>query len=163
MTPTPNGLNRHPEVREEIVRLLEGGGAHATFEDAVKGFPAHIRGKKIEGVSHTPWQILEHLRLAQWDILEFSRNPSHESPAWPDGYWPKDAAPPNDAAWDSSVKQFLDDRASLARWIQDPDVDLLAPVPDEDGPTLLHEIVITAQHNSYHLGQLLLLRRALER
>ncbi|HET9234061.1 MAG TPA: DinB family protein, partial [Candidatus Eisenbacteria bacterium] len=148
---------------KEMLQLLEGGAAHRTFEDAVKEFPVHIRGKTVEGIAHTPWQILEHLRLAQWDILEFCRNADHKSPPWPEGYWPEDTAPPSDTAWDESVKLFLKDRASLARWIQDPDSDLLASVPDEDGPSLLHEIVITAQHNSYHMGQLLLLRRALER
>ena len=162
MSNTPEDPHADKELREEMLQLLEGGSAHATFESAIKGFPERIRGQKLDGVAHTPWQILEHLRLAQWDILEFCRNPSHESPPWPEGYWPKDAAPPTGSAWDESVKQFLEDRASLAGWIQDPKADLLASVPEEDGPSLLHEIVITAQHNSYHIGQLLMLRRALE-
>lgn len=159
--PKPPGADR--ELREELVRLLEGGGAHATFEDAIGGFPAEARGITLPGVSHTPWQLLEHLRLAQWDILEFSRNPAHESPAWPEGYWPPESAPPTKTAWDESVRRFLKDRVALTSWIQDASTDLFASVPDEDGPSLLHEIMITGQHNSYHLGQLLLLRRALER
>ena len=163
MTSTPKSPSHDQGLREELVQLLVGGGAHATFEDAVKGFPEHLRDKRIDGVAHTPWQILEHLRLAQWDILEFCRNPAHESPPWPEGYWPKDSVPPSDMAWDNRVTIFLKDRAALTGWIQDPKVDLLAPVPEEDGPSLLHELVITAQHNSYHIGQLLLLRRALER
>jgi len=163
MTAVPKPPGSDTELREELVRLVEGGGAHATFEDAVEGFPVEARGATVPGVLHTPWQLLEHLRLAQWDILEFCRNPSHESPNWPDGYWPKDSAPPTKTAWNESVTRFLEDRSALTEWIKDGSVDLLASVPDEDGPSLLHEIVITGQHNSYHLGQLLLLRRALER
>jgi DinB superfamily len=163
MSSAPLAPPQIQELREEMVRLLEGGGAHATFENAIEGFPAGLRGKKVASVTHTPWQILEHLRLAQWDILEFCRNPSHESPAWPEGYWPAESAPPSGAAWDESVKRFLEDRGALARWVRDSATDLFAPVPDEEGPSLLHQVVITAQHNSYHLGQLLLLRRALER
>jgi DinB family protein len=150
-------------LREELVGLLEGGRAHASFEDAVEGFPLEIRGATLPRVAHTPWQVLEHLRLAQWDILEFCRNPSHESPNWPEGYWPKEPDPPTKTAWNESVKRFLEDRAALTAWIQDPSTDLFAPVPNDEGPSLLHQIVITAQHNSYHLGQLLMLRRALER
>ena len=163
MTAKPNAPGQESALREELVGLLEGGRAHATFEDAVEGFPLEMRGATLPGVAHTPWQILEHLRLAQWDILEFCRNPSHESPNWPEGYWPKEPAPPTKTAWNESVKRFLEDRTALTTWIQDGSTDLFASVPNQDGPRLLHQIVITAQHNSYHLGQLLLLRRALER
>lgn len=150
-------------LRDELVGLLEGGRAHATFEDAVDGFPREMQGAILPGVAHTPWQVLEHLRLAQWDILEFCRNPSHESPNWPEGYWPKEPDPPTKTAWNESVKRFLEDRRALTAWIKDSSADLFAPVPNDEGPSLLHQIVITAQHNSYHLGQLLMLRRALER
>jgi len=151
------------ELREEMVRLLEGGGAHATFEDATLGFPTALAGKTVPNVAHTPWEILEHLRLAQWDILEYCRNPKHKSPKWPDGYWPGESTPPHPGAWEKSVRDFLENRGALTAWVRDPSTDLFALVPDDEGPTLLHELVITAQHNSYHLGQLLLLRRALER
>src|SRR5262245_41969766 len=109
MTPAPKPPTEISELREELVRLLEGGGAHATFEDAIEGFPAEIRGSILPGVAHTPWQLLEHLRLAQWDILEFCRNRSHESPEWPEGFWPKESAPPTKTAWNESVKRFLED------------------------------------------------------
>jgi len=163
MTAKSNAPGQESELRQELVGLLEGGRAHATFEDAVEGLPLEIRGATLPGAAHTPWQVLEHLRLAQWDILEFCRNPSHESPSWPEGYWPKEQAPPTKTAWNESVKRFLEDRAAFTAWIQNPSTDLFAPVPNEDGPSLLHQVVITAQHNSYHLGQLLMLRRALER
>ena len=163
MKAKPKNPGQDSLLRDELVGLLEGGRAHATFEDAVEGFPLEIRGATLPPVAHTPWQVLEHLRLAQWDILEFCRNPSHESPNWPEGYWPKEPAPPTKTAWNESVKRFLEDRAALTAWIQDPSTDLFAPVPNDEGPSLLHQIVITAQHNSYHLGQLLMLRRALER
>jgi hypothetical protein len=163
MTTKPKAPGPENELREELVGLLEGGRAHATFEDAVEGFPLEMRGGSVPGVAHTPWQILEHLRLAQWDILEYCRNLSHESPKWPEGYWPKEPAPPTKTAWNESVKRFLEDRTALTAWIRDASTDLFAPVPNEDGPSLLHQVVIIAQHNSYHLGQLLLLRRALER
>jgi DinB family protein len=150
-------------LRDEILQLLEGGRAHADFEGALGDFPISLRGALLPGSPHTPWQLLEHLRLAQWDILEFCRNPSHVSPGFPEGYWPKEASPPDETAWDLSLESFLEDRDTFADWVRDPSIDLLAPVPDAEGPALLHELLLASAHNSYHLGQLLLLRRSLER
>ena len=149
------------EFREEILTLLRGPNAHPDFEEAVAGFPFALQGLRPAGAAHTPWELLEHLRMAQRDILEFCRDPGYTSPEFPDGYWPQESAPRLPQDWDRSMASFLSDRAALESMVGDPARDLLAPVPDEEGPSLLHEILIVAAHNSYHLGQVLLLRRAL--
>ena len=107
-------IDKHEQsLRKHLVELLEGGSAHAKFEDVIKGLPAHLRGVKPANFPHTAWMLLEHLRLAQWDILDFSRNPKHVSPPWPSGYWPKVEAPPNAAAWNRSVQQFRRDLKAM--------------------------------------------------
>lgn len=148
-------------LREHLVNLLQGGNAHTDFDSAVKGLPVELRGKRPKGSPHSPWELLEHLRIAQRDILEFARNPDHESPAWPEGYWPKSPAPPSGAAWTRSVKQFRDDLAAMCDLVRDPATDLFAPLPHGDGQTVLREALLVADHNSYHLGQLVLVRRLL--
>src|ERR1041385_5384870 len=112
--------NSDRALREQLVELLESRGAHATFEAVVKDFPAELRGRKPDGFPHTPWMLLEHLRMAQWDILEFSRNPAHVSPPWPDGYWPKTAAPPSEAAWTTSVRAFRKDLKAMRALVSSP-------------------------------------------
>jgi hypothetical protein len=148
-------------LREHVVNLLSGNGAHVDFDQAVAGFPPDLQGKIIPGAPHTAWQLLEHLRIAQWDILEFSRNPKHVSPAWPEGYWPKTAAPPDNDAWDNSVRQFRQDLDAMCKLVSDPGKDLLARIPHGEGQTLLREALVLADHNSYHLGQLVFLRKTL--
>lgn len=148
-------------LREHLVYLLQGGGAHIAFEDAVKGFPASLRGKKVENFPHTAWMLLEHLRLAQWDILEFTRNKKHKSPKWPEGYWPKNEAPPNHAAWNKSVAGFRKDLKTMVELVKNPKTDLFAPLAWGDGQTVLREALLLADHNAYHLGQLVMLRKAL--
>jgi hypothetical protein len=148
-------------LREHLLYLLGGGGAHLDFEKAVAGLPAGLRGARPAGVPHSPWRLLEHLRIAQWDILEFSRNPEHVSPAWPEGYWPRGDAPPDDAAWDRSVAAFRADLKAMQGLVADPSTDLFAPIPHGDGQTVLREALLVADHNAYHLGQLVLVRRAL--
>ena len=148
-------------VREHVLYLLRGGGAHLNFETAIRNLPAALRGKKPRGASHTPWQILEHLRIAQWDILEFSINPRHVSPAFPAGYWPQTAAPPSAAAWTRSVRAFGADLESMQKLVEDPATDLYAPIPHGDGQTILREALLIADHNAYHLGELVLVRRLL--
>lgn len=146
-------------VREHVLYLLRGGGAHANFEAAIKGLPANLRGKRPKGAEHSAWEILEHLRLAQWDILEFSRDAKHVSPKWPEGYWPKSAAPPSAAAWAKSVRAFRSDLEAMCKLVEDPSVDLLARIPHGDGQTILREALLIADHNAYHVGEMVLLRR----
>jgi hypothetical protein len=148
-------------VREHIAKLLEGGHAHVTFEAAVKGIPAALRGKRPKGVEHSPWEILEHMRIAQSDILEFSRDAKHVSPEWPSGYWPKSKTPPNDKAWAKSVRAFAADREGMRKLVAADSTDLYAPIPHGDGQTILREALLIADHNAYHIGELVLLRRLL--
>ena len=148
-------------LREHVGKLLRGRQAHLSFDAAMADWPVKLRGVKPRGAPHTAWQLLEHLRIAQWDILEFSRNPNHVSPAFPAGYWPKSAAPPSKAAWDKSIKAFRADLKAMEKMVADPATDLFAPIPHGDGQTILREALLLADHNAYHVGQLLLLRRLL--
>jgi hypothetical protein len=148
-------------LRQQLVELLGGDSAHLDFEKAIAGLPAKVRGARPAHSPHTPWRLLEHMRIAQWDILEFSRNPSHASPKWPDGYWPKDDGPPDDAAWDRSAAQFRSDLKAMQHLVTDPATDLFAPLAHGKGQTILREALLVADHNAYHLGQFVELRRAL--
>jgi hypothetical protein len=148
-------------LREHLVKLLTEAQAHATFDQAVKGLPAELRGRVPKGGEHSPWQLLEHLRIAQLDILEFSRNEKHESPKWPDGYWPKEKAPADEKAWDKSVRAFKRDLKQMVELVQDEKTDLFAKIPHGDGQTVLREALLAADHNAYHVGQLVLVRRML--
>jgi hypothetical protein len=149
------------ELREQLIYLLDGGGAHAKFGDVVSDMPENLRGTKPDGLPHSAWMLLEHLHIAQWDILEFSRNPKHESPKWPEGYWPENETPPNANAWNKSVQQFRKDLKAMQELIANPKTDLYAKIPWGDGQTILREALLIADHNSYHLGQLVDLRRLL--
>jgi len=146
-------------LRQQLVELLESGGAHATYDAVVKDFPAELRGRKPDDFPHTAWMLLEHLRLAQWDILEFSRNRRHVSPPWPAGYWPNTEAPPNDSAWNKSIRQFRRDRKAMQSLVSDAKSDLFARLPWGDGQTILREALLVADHNAYHLAQLVDVRR----
>jgi hypothetical protein len=148
-------------LREHLVDLLTKAHAHATFDDAVKGLAPELQGKVPKSAEHSPWQLLEHLRIAQWDILEFSRNPKHESPKWPEGYWPKEKAPADDKSWDKSVRAFRRDLKEMVELVQDEKTDLFAKIPHGDGQTIFREALLIADHNAYHIGQLVLLRRLL--
>jgi hypothetical protein len=148
-------------LRKHVLELLGGGSAHVDFDSVVGGFPVQRAGEKPAGAAHTAWQLLEHMRIAQWDILEFSRNPKHVSPSFPDGYWPDGDAPPNDRAWDRSVAAFRADLKAMQDLVADPATDLFAPIPHGEGQTILREALLVADHNAYHLGQLVMLRRAL--
>ena len=128
---------------------------------SIKDLPVKLRGKKPAKFPHSPWMLLEHLRLAQWDILEFSRNEKHVSPKWPEGYWPKTAAPPNPAAWNKSVQQFRSDGKALQELVADPKTDLFARIPWGEGQTILREALLVADHNAYHVAQLVDVRRML--
>ena len=148
-------------LREHVLELLTGGHAHATFEQTVKNLPVELRGKVPNGAEHSPWQLLEHLRIAQRDILEFSRNANHMSPKWPEGYWPKEKAPQDEKDWDKSVRAFKKDLKELCALVEDEKTDLFAKIPHGDGQTVLREALLTADHNAYHIGQLVLVRRLL--
>jgi hypothetical protein len=156
MAPKPDPLRKH------LVDLLRMKGAHLAFDEAVAGFPAALRGIKPKGAPHTPWQLLEHLRLAQWDILDFCRNPKYQEQRFPEDYWPKTEAPPDDAAWGHSIEQFQSDLKAMEKLISDPAVDLTARISHGKGQTLLREALLAADHNSYHLGQLVFIRKTLE-
>ncbi|MGD0938114.1 MAG: DinB family protein [Terracidiphilus sp.] len=149
------------QLRQHLVKLLKGGDAHADFDSAVENFPVILRGKKPGNVEHSAWELLEHLRIAQWDILEFSRNPLHKSPEFPAGYWPSTEAPPDAEAWDNSVEAFRRDLQALCDLVSDNSTDLFARIPHGDGQTILREVLVVADHSSYHLGQMILLRRLL--
>ncbi|HEX4612834.1 MAG TPA: DinB family protein [Urbifossiella sp.] len=148
-------------LRDHVLDLLRGGSAHLSFDKAVEGVPPHLRGAKVEPVPHTPWRLLEHLRIAQWDILQFTTDPKHTSPAWPEGYWPDGDAPPDDAAWDRTVAAYRTDSKAVQALVADPNTDLFARVPGGDGQTVLREAFLVADHAAYHLGQLVVVRRLL--
>lgn len=148
-------------IRKHVLELLKGGHAHTTFDKAVANLPPKLRGGKPPGQPHSPWRLVEHMRIAQWDILEFSRNPKHKSPKWPEEHWPKGDAPPGPQDWARSIKQFKTDAKAMRDLIANPKSDLLAPIPGGEGQTLLREALLVADHNSYHVAQLVLVRRLL--
>ena len=151
-------------LRDAVTNLLRGEGAHATFDDAVEGVTGDELGRRVDGVRHTVWRLVDHLRIAQRDLLEYSRNPDHVSPHWPNGYWPHDDAPrgPDPLGdFETMCDAFREDNAALVGLVRNASVDLLAPIPFADGNTLLRNCLVVADHNAYHLGQLIVLRRAL--
>ena len=157
--PSPRNLER--ALRDHLVNLLDGRGAHVSFAEVVGDFPPKLRCARPAELPFTPWQLLEHMRIAQWDILEFSRNSQHISPEWPAGYWPESDAPPNAAAWDRSIRAFGADLRAMKRLIRNASTDLAARIPHGTGQTILREALLVADHNAYHLGQLVMLRRLL--
>lgn len=149
------------ELRAHLVRLLTQRQAHVGFDDAVADLPADLRGVRPRPGAHTAWQLVEHLRIAQRDILEFCRDPDYVSPDWPSGYWPDSEAPSTDADWEESLESFRHDLDEFVQLVQDPANDLFTAFPWGDGQTLLREAMLIADHNAYHIGQLVLLRRLL--
>jgi uncharacterized damage-inducible protein DinB len=148
-------------LREHLLELLRGGHAHLDFEAAIKGLRPEHRGVRPEGAEHSIWELVEHLRICQWDILEFSRSADHVSPEFPAGYWPKSPAPANDAAWEESLAIFRRDLQAMKDLVADPKTDLYARIPWGEGQTILREAMLVADHNAYHLGQIVLVRRLL--
>jgi hypothetical protein len=149
-------------LRSHVLELLRGGHAHVNLETALKGLPPKLRGKKPKGAEHTLWQLLEHIRIGQWDILEFSRNPKHVSPPWPKGYWPATEAPPSASAWNNSLRKVREDLKAMEELVASEKTDLFAKIPHGDGQTILREALLLADHNAYHVGQMVLLRRLLD-
>jgi DinB superfamily len=148
-------------LREHLLELLSGGHAHLDFEKAIAGLPAALRGARPPGLPHTPWRLVEHMRIAQWDILRFSVDPKHVSPDFPDGYWPAGDAPPDSDAWDRSVAAFGADLQAMKDLVSNPATDLFKTIPHGQGQTILREVLLVADHNAYHLGQLVTVRRSL--
>ncbi|MFI5102370.1 MAG: DinB family protein [Terriglobales bacterium] len=148
-------------LRDHLVYLLKGGGAHTSFDDAMDDWPVQLAGVKVANFPHTAWMLLEHMRLAQWDILDFSRNSKHVSPAWPEGYWPASETPPSEKAWTVSMAAFKKDLRTMERLVANRKIDLYARIPWGDGQTILREALLVADHNAYHLGQLVMLRKSI--
>jgi hypothetical protein len=148
-------------LREQLVEFLRGGSAHAELKTVVAGVPKELRGKKPKGAPHSAWQLLEHIRVALHDLYDFSTNPNYVQPNWPDDYWQKDAAPPSDGAWTASVRALKKDIEDFEKLIGEPETNLYATIPWGQGQTILREVLLAGQHTSYHLGQLVSLRKEL--
>ena len=149
-------------LRDQLLELLSGGNAHLSFEDLIKDFPVEKCHQPIEGLPYTAWQVLEHMRIAQWDILEFSRDANHVSPKWPKGYWPSVSQTGSTDLWNDTVKQFRQDLKEMQELVADPSNDLFARIPHGTGQTILREALLLADHNSNHLGALILMSRMLK-
>jgi hypothetical protein len=148
-------------VREQLCRLLEWEESHVNFDTAVAGIPRELRGKQPPGLPYSPWQLVEHIRRTQWDILEFCRNTNYKPIKWPDDYWPPTPSPPSPAAWDESLTEFREDRKELQDLVMAPRIDLTARIPHGKGQTYLREFVLAADHTAFHLGELVVVRRLL--
>ncbi len=146
-------------LREQLVKLLDWQDAHVNFDAAVEGIPSPLQGVRPEGLPYSPWELLEHLRLTQIDILNFCRNQDYKAPKWPDEYWPKTTAPPTPSDWQESINAFRADRHSLQSLIGDPALDLYAEIPHGEGQTYLREVLLVADHSAYHVGELVAVRR----
>ena len=154
-------MNTDQSLRKHLIQLLDGGHAHATFEQVINDFPAKYRGEIPSGLKHSGWMLLEHMRISQWDILNFSRNPKYKEMKWPADYWPTSASPANAVEWEKSIQSFQADLESMKELVNDSKTDLFAKIPWGDGQTVLREAMLVADHNSHHLGQLIDVRRAL--
>jgi hypothetical protein len=148
-------------LRQHLVRLLEWEDAHVSFDAAVAGLPSRLRGSQPAGLPYSPWQLVEHLRITQHDILDFSRNPHYQELTWPNAYWPSSPTPAGPSAWNQSIRQFQDDRAALQQLARDLAIDLEATIPHGNGQTYLRELLLAADHAAYHIGELIVVRRLL--
>ncbi len=155
-------MDEKQALRDHLASLLEGGSAHRNIEYVLRGVPFEVSGTRPTDPLFSLWELLEHLRICQWDILEFSRNPGHESPDWPTGYWPDEAAPPSEGSWERSLTTFISELAELVELVRDPESDLFTPFSWGEGQTLLREALLVADHNAYHLGQVVTVRRLLD-
>lgn len=149
-------------LRDQLIAQLEGGQAYLPVKTIVEEFPIEYAGVRIDSIRHTPWELLEHLRIAQWDILQFTISPNHVTPPWPDEHWPRSSAPQAEEEWKSSVDVFLVELERVKELAGNPETPLFERVPHGSGQTYLREILLVADHNAHHLGQLMMLRRALE-
>ena len=149
------------QLREHLAKLLAGKQAHLDWKAAFAGVPPKLRGVRPAGALHSLWELLEHMRIAQWDILEFSRHAKHVSPDWPGGYWPVSPEPVGPRAWEKSLRTFSRDLQAMKKLAANPKTDLFTRIPHGSGQTILREALLVADHNAYHLGQFIIVRRAL--
>lgn len=154
-------MNNDESLRKQLVELLDGGNAHATFDQVIDGFPSRSRGEIPNGLSHSGWMLVEHMRIAQWDILDFCRNANYKALKWPADYWPKNPTPSDALAWEKSIERFRNDLEAIKKLVSDPKTDLFAKIPWGEGQTILREALLVADHNAHHLGQLIDIRRLL--
>jgi len=154
-------MNTDKVIREQLLALLRAGNAHMSFSDAVSGFPLKEINRRLPNASYTVWHLLEHIRIAQWDILEFVRNPRHISPEFPAGYWPEEDQMATASQWKKTIKDFLNDLKAVEKLVKDPRTDFFSPIPHAKDYTLFLEILTLADHNAYHVGELVTLRRVL--
>jgi len=154
-------MNSETALRTHLSRLLEWHDAHVDFDAAVKNVPPALRGRVPEGTPHSPWQLVEHIRIAQHDILDFCVNPRYEEMKWPDDYWPPSPEPPSANAWNESLAAYRQDRETLRTLVQNPETDLSAKIPHGQGQTFLREVLLVADHTAYHVGQLVTVRQQL--
>jgi hypothetical protein len=156
-------MNTDQAVRNHVLALLDGGQAHMSYEDVVADFPADKINVKPPNVPYTPWHLIEHLRITQWDILDYTRNPNYVAISWPTDYWPEQDAKTDMAGWQKTIDQFLADLAEMRAIVADPKTDLTAPIPyAEHGHTVLREALLLADHNAYHIGELGILRQVMD-
>jgi hypothetical protein len=151
---------QNTSIITEIIKLLKGGGAHISLKDALNGLPAEARGDKPEKLPYSIWQLVEHIRIAQWDMLQFSLNASHQSPKWPDEYWPNEIAPVDEPAWQNAIKQIDDDLNQFIALFKTADI--YKPIPHGDGQTILREALQIADHTAYHISEIVVIRRLQE-
>jgi hypothetical protein len=149
--------NQHEILLSEIIKLLMGGGAHATLEDALDALPQDLRGARVDGLPYTIWQLVEHIRIAQWDMMKFSKDQKHESPPWPEGYWAKENAPGSEAEWEQSLMQIADDRDEFIQLLKSADI--YKAIPHGQGQSILREAFQIADHNAYHIAEIIVVRR----
>lgn len=154
-------LDPDASIREHVIASLNSGNAHVTFDDAIDGMPAKLAGVRPAGLPYSAWEQLEHIRIAQWDILNFSVNPKYAALEWPKAYWPESPEPPSEAAWEKSVQQVRADLEEIIALVRNPKTDLYAKIPWGDGQTILREALLVADHNAYHIGELVAVRRLL--
>lgn len=146
-------------IRRELLAVLKDHNAHLSIPQAIADFPLEHINTQIPHVDYTPWQLLEHMRIAQWDIVEFVMNPDHVSPKWPEGYWPSKELEATKEMWEKTVNKLLADLHSAEEMVMNPDIDLYSPLPHAPKYTIFREILLIADHNAYHLGQLVLLKK----
>lgn len=154
-------MRTHSSLRTHLAESLRWNSAHATFDDVITGIPSELYGATPERMPYSLWQLLEHMRLTQHDILDFSTNPRYRQPTWPDDYWPDEPAPPDARSWADAVVSFRNDLKAMISLIENEEIDLLKPIPHGEGQTILREALLLADHNSYHLGQMVTVRRLL--
>ncbi len=151
--------DQHKILISELVKLLNGGSTHAGFDEALKNLPANLRGVKPDRLPYSIWQLVEHIRIAQWDMLEFSKHEKHRSPKWPDEYWVKETAPKDEATWQKSIRQIYDDREEFIELLSEEDI--YKAIPHGDGQSILREALQIADHNAYHIAEIIVIRRLL--